>query len=192
MSDGSETPSEIDESADAEAEATNRPKGGPSQQESREAVSEQRADAASAFVSRDSEGNLQSVDEPVPGQGEATFIPMTYGDAEEYMGDAGEMAMLTADTVAEVLRNHVIEPDFEAYAQEQFGRRPSRDHALTGYVVEKEMRPFVPQVYLMTLLRISGLDAGVDMQDDGSAMIDFETDESGNLTASQAVEEMQE
>lgn len=177
---------DMEDADTATADDTERPRGGPAQRDEdaseADAAAQQRAQAASAFVSRDGDGNLQEVETTIPGQGESTMVPMSYGDAEEYMGDAGQMANIDASTVAEVLRNHVVDPDFEAYAQKEFGRRPGRDHALTGYVVEKEMKPFIPQIYLMSLFRVSGLDASVEMEDDGSATVELDTDAQGNLT----------
>lgn len=168
------------------AEETDRQYGGPSQRQPDDTAGSSggggMASASDAFVARDGEGNLQAVETEVPGQGVAELIPMTYGDAEEYLGDAGDFAMLGADKIAEIMRNHIKSPDFEAYCRDTFGRRPGKDHALTGYVVSKEMEPFVPQAYLMELLEVSGLSATVDMHDDGTASVSLDTDAEGNLT----------
>lgn len=148
-----------------------------------------RADPADAFVPRNADGDVAEVETTVEGYGTAVIRPMVYGDIEEHLGDAGAVAQAGPDSVAAILRNHVVEPDFEAYAREEYGewlREQSRGDGdgpppyLCGAVVREQMSPWAPQAYLMAIMRESGMDVDVMVGQTGEATIEFGEDAEGN------------
>jgi hypothetical protein len=146
------------------------------------------ANADDVFVKRDEEDKVLPVDERVPGVGTVRVRPMVYGQSERYFGDAGNIAQVGPEVVAEVFRNHVIEPDLEAHAKENYARQArasARGESgptayLTGDVVREEMKAFVAASFLRAILRASGLPSvGVDVNQDGHARIDFDPEDDG-------------
>jgi len=126
----------------------------------------------SFFVTRTEDGEVRSVAVEAGGYGRVRIKPMVYGQAERYFGDVGNAARVGPDVVAEVLRNHVVDPDLSEYIADHAGIDGSR---LTGRVVKNEMEPFGPAALLQSVLEESGLDnADVDMNQQGEADIDFD------------------
>jgi hypothetical protein len=146
-----------------------------------DADSDEFHDPDEAFVTRDAEDNIAPVTKVAGTLGTALIRPMVYGDVEAYFGDAGEVEQAGPEVVAEVIRNHVVKPDYEAYARENYRQKVDADargsggpsHYLTGAVVRDEMLPMVPQQLLSAIMDASGIDADVDVDDGGTATIDF-------------------
>lgn len=145
-----------------------------------------RADPSDAFVPRDETGEVSEVETTVEGYGTAVVKPMVYGQVEKYLGDAGSVASAGPATIATLMREHVLEPDFEAFAKENFRefakkRARANDESVPPFfnehVVAEQMSPFAPQAYLLAIMRESGMDVNVMMGDDGSATIEFGDDE---------------
>lgn len=133
-------------------------------------------DPAEFFVTRDEKGNLNPVWQDAKEYGQIKVRPMTYGHVERYFGDAGGVAEAGPAVIAEVMRNHVIEPDFEAYARQTYGadyERRGFDHALNESVVRDEMEPLAPMRVLTAVFRASGIDPDVAVSEDGEATVDF-------------------
>lgn len=141
-----------------------------------------RADPDEFFVPRDETGEVAEVETHVAGYGEVVVRPMVYGEVERYLGDAGAVAQAGPETIAEILRNHVVDPDLDEYARENFGedvRAASRGEDtpanvyLTEAVVRDHMNPYAPQALLMAILRESGMDVNVAVDEAGEATIEF-------------------
>lgn len=123
------------------------------------------------FVKRDEDGDLLPVTAQAGGYGEVTILPMVYGQAERYFGDVGQAAMVGPDVVAEVLRNHVIDPDLNAYVAAD---PHMAETELTGRIIAEEMEPFGPAALLQVILKQSGLEnADVDVDAGGTATVDL-------------------
>lgn len=93
----------------------------------------------------------------------ARVVPLSYGDVQEYFGDGGR-ADVSAGEVAELLDEFVLEPDFAADA----GGTVTADYV-------RDLKPMVPGALLMGLMDASGIDADIEMQDDGSAEVAVES-----------------
>lgn len=144
------------------------------------------ADPEDAFVPRDENGEVAEVRTVAQGMGAVTVRPMVYGQAERYFGDAGGVAQAGPAVVAEIIHEHVLDPDYDAYVREnevmrsdaETDRREGdlpNEQWLTETVVKEHMTPFAPQALLMAVLRESGLDVkNLSVSEDGEATIEFE------------------
>lgn len=105
------------------------------------------------FVPRDTDGDLlpQEMDTQV---GTIEAYPVTYGDANEYLGDGG-ISALEPETIAELFREKIIDPDLSDIDADDV----------------EHMRPLVPATFLNTLLSESGVEAEVDVDEDGQATV---------------------
>lgn len=109
------------------------------------------------FVSRDSGGELLPTIEEAPDIGKVKVIPMTFGSIREYFGPDTQMDDIEAGDVAEILRNHVVQPDLsEVTAQE----------------VEEEMKPMAPQSLLLAVMQASGVDVNMDALENQEAALE--------------------
>jgi len=145
-------------------------------------------DAADLFVPRDPETDeVLPTEVHIAGYGPAEIRQFNYGEGEKYFGDHGGVADAGPETVAEILRNHVVDPDLEQYAQDTYGeklREQNRGGAgpppyLNGHVVREEMEPFAPMALLRAILNESGMPTNsVRVDDDGTATVEF--DDEGN------------
>lgn len=109
-------------------------------------------------VSRDSDGELLPQREDTQ-LGLVKVIPMTYGDVEAYFG-ASSVADIGPESLADILDEHVIEPDLSADAG---GRIDA------AYV--QNLNPIAPRELLFAIMNASGLEAEVEMNRDGSAEV---------------------
>ena len=124
------------------------------------------------FVTRDATGRIRPTEVEVPGYGTVTIRMMVYGEAEAYFGDAGGAAMVGPSVIADILRNHVVDPDFDTFA----ASNPEwpEDH-LTPRIVSEEMQPFAPNALLQAILEQSGLDnVSVQTDESGNAAVEFD------------------
>lgn len=126
-------------------------------------------------VSRDSSGELIAEagelkditdDNGEPKTGEA--IPMVYGDVMEHFGSSDSVEDIDADVIAALINDFVVDPDLSEHPSVEDGE-------ITGEFVNKQLPPLVPRSLLLMVFEISGLNADVEMQDDGSAEVDFES-----------------
>ena len=124
------------------------------------------------FVKRDEDGDLLPTTVQTDSFGAVRVTPMTYGEAEAKFGDAAETANIDAGAVADVLREHVEDPDLNALAQQRYGED------FTERVLRDETKPLVPEELLLAVMNASGMDSTVAVDDEGNAAIDF--NESGN------------
>lgn len=139
-----------------------------------------------AFVPRDEDGQVAEVRTVAQGLGAVTVRPMVYGQAERYFGDAGGVAQAGPEAVAEVIHEHVLDPDYDAYVRESDAMRKDAekdrragdygsDQWLTESVVKDHMTPFAPQALLMAVLNESGMGVqSLTVNEQGEATIEFE------------------
>lgn len=147
-----------------------------------------RADPDAFFVPRDETGAIAHVETTAEGYGTVVVQPMVYGEVEKYLGDAGAVAQADAETVSTILRNHIVEPDLDEYAKANFrdeveaARRgqdgPAPGVWFTADLIRDHMNPYAPQALLMAVLRESGMDVNVGVDQSGEATIEF--DDEGN------------
>lgn len=109
-------------------------------------------------IQRDSGGDLLPQEEETQ-LGAVRVIPMAYGDIDEYFG-AKAVADITPDEIADILDEHVVKPDL---SQDAGGR-------ITGEYVE-QMKPIAPRELLFAILNASGIDAEVEMNQQGGAEV---------------------
>lgn len=167
---------DTDRPTDADFETDDTVSLGPEDDEREDDPNTGMADAEDFFVKRDGDDEVLPVRERAAGFGECVVKPMVYGEAESYFGDSGQVASASANEVADVLRNHVVEPDLDAYCKAQ-GYRHS---FLSAYTLREEMLPFGPAALLMAILRASGYqNAQVDMNNQGQARIDLGDGDAG-------------
>lgn len=96
------------------------------------------------FIQRDEEGEVLPVEKEVPYLGKtAKITPMPYGEVQRQMGDVGDGDMIEGETVAEILREHVIEPDLSEINAEDLDER---------------MKAIVPQALLLAVFEASGVE----------------------------------
>lgn len=122
------------------------------------------ADVADLKVSRNERGELLPVEQESEMFGTLKVIQMPYGEIQEKFGDAGDVAQAEASVVAEVIDNHLVEPDLSADA----------GGTVTDEYVEDELLPLVPREVLLAVLKASGVDADVAVDEGGSATVDLE------------------
>lgn len=147
-------------------------------------------DAADLFVPRDPETDEVLPSEVhIPGFGPAEIQQFAYGEGEKYFGDHGQVANAGPEAVAEILRNHVVDPNLEQHAKANYGEKlkeqargeaPDVPPYLNAYVVEHEMKPFAPMAFLRAILKESGMPtSNVRVDEDGSATVQFEDEGNG-------------
>jgi hypothetical protein len=119
-------------------------------------------------LTRDGEADRNPIDKNVPGVGMCNFTPLNYGDVQNYFGDAGAAAEADPDTLAKVIHFHLNEPDLSELSDR--GR-------VTGTLI-KNMRPMYPRNVVLALFDASGIEADLQMDNEGNAEIEFE--EPGN------------
>lgn len=133
-------------------------------------------------VTRDSEGTLvaQEADlgditdedgNPKTGR----LFPLVYGDTVEYFDDGDDEGVedLGADMVADILDTKLAAPDLTDHP-----RCP--DSHVSEQFVREELPPLVPRSILMALFEVSGMKAEIEMNDDGSAEVDLDSEDAGN------------
>lgn len=108
------------------------------------------------FVQRDESGELQPLHEEAPGLGEVKVLPMTYGAIRSYFGADTQMDDISSDDIAEILRNHLVEPDLSE---------------VTGDDVENRMKPMVPQSLLLAVMKGSGVDVDLEAVEEGEPVL---------------------
>lgn len=116
------------------------------------------ASAEDFKVQRDSSGELLPQREETQ-LGVVKVLPMAYGDVEAYFG-ASTVADVGPSELAEILNDHVVEPNLAADA----GGR------ITAEYVE-QMKPIAPRELLFAIFEASGIDAEVEMQQSGGAEV---------------------
>jgi len=106
-------------------------------------------------VSRDGEGELLPVTEPLPGSNDhVRVIPLTQGDANEYLPDSGVPTDLDDEAMLELLVEFYVEPDF------------------TGVESLDELVAFGLDPLLMALMNASGFDYAQGMVADSSELVE--------------------
>lgn len=115
-------------------------------------------------VKRDETGELLPVVEETPKYGLVKVIPMPYGAIEDKFGDTGDVADVQAPVIAELLDDHVVEPDLSAAAGGQ----------VTAAFVREELKPLVPRDFIMAILSASDVEADVMVDDAGNAQVALE------------------
>lgn len=126
---------------------------------SEEAQTEDEFASADDFkVSRDSSGDLlpQVMDTQL---GKVKVVPMAYGDVEKHFG-ASTVADIGPAQLADLLEEHVAAPDLSSDA----GGRIDEDYV-------KSMKPTAPRELIFAILEASGIEADVQMQDNGGAEV---------------------
>lgn len=108
-------------------------------------------------VSRDSDGELLGEVHQCGNLGKVEVVPMAYGDVEEHFGD-GRTSDVTAKEMATLFNEFYVRPDFD----------------LSPSDITEDFKPMVPANLLMTLMDASGIDADIDMDDDGSATVNVQ------------------
>lgn len=109
-------------------------------------------------VARDSDGSILPQIEDTQ-LGKVKVIPMAYGDVEEYFGSA-TVADIGPGQLAEIFEDHVIEPNLSRHAGGQ----------LTADYI-KNMKPIAPRELIFAIMNASGIEADVEMNEDGSAEV---------------------
>lgn len=105
-------------------------------------------------VRRNADGEALPVEEHSDMFGKLKVIPMAYGDVQEFFGD-GDTADLETPDIAELFDRFIAKPDLSADAG--------------GQVTEEyvnDMYPLAPRELLMAILRASGVEADVDMDEE--------------------------
>lgn len=142
-----------------------------------------------ATVKRDEDGNLLPVEKevsfsPYP----AKVKPMPYGAVERTFGEAGNVADIDSDQIADVLDGgewepRVIRPDLRSmgeemgYTQEVVNPKTEETETvgrISGEIVRKHLKPLVPRDLITAILESSGVEADVDMQEGGGARVEVE------------------
>lgn len=111
------------------------------------------------FVSRGEDGALLPVWEEAPNLGEVKVIPMTYGKIREYFDADMSMQDVPGEDIAEILRNHVVDPDLSE---------------ITGPEVENDMKPMAPQSLLLAVMKASGVDIDEEALESDEAVLEGE------------------
>jgi hypothetical protein len=122
------------------------------------------ADPDDLKVSRDADGDLLPEVIEAGGYGKVKMRPMNYGMLQDKFGD-GTSADLAAGDLADLFDRHVLRPDLSADAG---------GTVTAGYV--RDLEPLAPRELLLALLDVSGIDADVEMDDDGGASVDVTGD----------------
>lgn len=104
-------------------------------------------------VERDGDGDLMPEDREVEGLGKIKLVPMRYGDVQDYFGDGAE-ADVGPEDLAAIFNEFYIYPDFDLDSE--------------GVA---DFKPMVPAVLLQELMDASGIDADVDVDEQGEATV---------------------
>lgn len=121
------------------------------------------ANPSDARVSRDADGEKIPRDYDVPRLGPHRFLPMSYGDVQQYMGD-GSQHEVEEEGLARIFDQFILKPDYSRDADSwatAMGKK-QRGRVTAGYV--EDMKPMVVRDILMGLFETSGIDASVVME----------------------------
>lgn len=113
-------------------------------------------DPADLKVERNGDGRVIPEEREAGSLGKVKVRPMTYGDVQEHFGD-GTTSDLQAEDMAFLFNEFFIKPQFNYDAQDV-----------------EDMRPLAPRDLLETLMEASGIDAEVEVEDDGEATVSVE------------------
>lgn len=119
-------------------------------------------------VKRDSDGELLAVEEDTPMFGTVLVKPMPYGEIEAKFGDTGDVANVNSDVVADLIADHVVEPDMAGHA------RDNGYAGVSGSYVREELKPLAPRDLILAVLSASDVEADVMMDDGGNAQVALE------------------
>lgn len=120
------------------------------------------ADPQDARVSRDSNGEKIPKDHEVTGVGLHQFLPMAYGDVQQYLGD-GSQHEVEEEALARLFEKFILKPDYASDADEwaaDMNKKP-RGRITSEYI--EDMKPLTVRGILMGLFEVSGIDADVAM-----------------------------
>lgn len=92
--------------------------------------------------------------------GKVKVVPMSYGDVEKHFGSS-TVADIGPGELAKLLDKHVIRPNL------------SEDAGPGGVDAKyvEDLKPLAPRELIFAILDASGIDADVEMQDDGGAEV---------------------
>lgn len=109
------------------------------------------------FVQRGEDDRLLPVTEEAPQLGEVRVIPMTFGSIREYFGSGTQMDDIEPSEIAEILRNHVVDPDLSE---------------ITSDEVSEDMKPMAPQALLLAVMKASGVNVDMDSLQNQESVLD--------------------
>lgn len=101
------------------------------------------------FVTRDGDGELQPVTQPLSGvDQDIRIVPITMGDMNEFGDSSGQLnpANLDAETTAEILNTH------------WYDARIREDFEIDAEMLEEDMIGFGHETLIKAILRASGYD----------------------------------
>jgi len=84
---------------------------------------------------------------------------MSYGDVEDQFGDTGDLTDLETEDVVEMVRKYVRKPDFSSITADQ---------------VREEFHPMSMAHILRAIIEVNGMDADVDVDEEGNATVEVE------------------
>lgn len=90
--------------------------------------------------------------------GKVKVLPMAYGDIEAHFGDRRQE--VSPEVVADILDMYVLQPDLSSDAGGE----------VTARYVE-DMKPMAPDELVGAIFEASGIDADIQMNDDGTAEV---------------------
>lgn len=114
-------------------------------------------------VQRDADGEVLPETADAGRFGRVRVRPMSYGKVQEKFGD-GQQFDFDADDLAQIFRDHIVEPDLEAHARKQ------GFDGVTGEYVNS-FYPLAPRDLLMAVLDVSGVNADVEATEEGGAAV---------------------
>lgn len=105
------------------------------------------------FIERGGDGELLPVRvSPMGMEEEIEVRPVTYGKIKEFFSPDTDVADIDESVIAELLREHVVDPDLSDITEDDVANR---------------MNPMVPQALLMGVLEASGLSQNMSFNDEG-------------------------
>lgn len=129
-------------------------------------------DPADLTIQRNGDGRILPETVDAGSLGKVKAVPMAYGDVQERFGDGQDFDIPAAE-MADLFRDHIAQPDLEAAAREQgYGGLDAE------YV--NDMKPLVPRDLLLAIMDASGVDADVEMDNDGEQQAQVSVDNPGN------------
>lgn len=128
-----------------------------------------RASADDFLVKRDENDEIVPVEYETEQFGTVEVRPMPYGAIESRFGNAGEVADVDSDVIADVIDDFVVYPDFREIAGGE----------VTGDFVRDHMKPLAPRDLIMAILAVSDVDASVTMDNQANAQVAIDE---GNLS----------